>query len=337
MMDRWCFKQCPRCGGDIHLHEWRGIECVQCSLVLSKRQDGWISPMLAKLHEEVFDSEEHLFEPKYDGIRCLAYINNGEYVLINRSLNVVTDKFPDIVPSSNAKSCILDGELVCLDTNGRPDFQLMQTRMNRQHDIDYYAQATPATFMVFDIMAVNGWDISELELLKRKTILSQVVKIASNVQLSPFVVKNGIDMYAKYASLGWEGIMAKQCRSKYLPGRRTRSWLKLKTTQTAVVSIGGCSYGFGKRSGTFGAILAGVPYEDKLLFCGEIGTGFDDAELEDLVELMGTVKTSKSPFISTPNNIPVKMWCKPVLNIRVSYLEISDAGMLRHPSYETLV
>jgi bifunctional non-homologous end joining protein LigD len=131
--------------------------------------------------------------------------------------------------------------------------------------------------------------------------------------------------------------MAKQYASKYLPGQRTKSWLKLKCLREAEVVIGGATIGFGKREDSFGALIVGVPIDGRLVHCGEVGTGFTDEELVRLTRLLESVEQSDNPFYDFDLRTPHKLWCRPELTIKVSYLDLTDDGQLRHPSYQGLL
>lgn len=338
MRDSWFLKQCPRCNvGDIH-NSWGDCECVQCGYTPSFAKK-YYSPMLAKLSDGVFDSDDHLYEPKYDGIRCIAYCTPRQIILINRAGNIITDKFPEVLSKIKfaANNAVFDGELVCYDGQV-PKFQYMQTRMNRLHSIDELASLYPAKFAVFDLLAVDGWDVSDLVLLKRKELLNRTLLENDTVFASPYNIGKGTELFKQLESLHWEGIMAKHINSTYLPGQRTKAWLKLKCLKEAVVTIGGATMGFGKREDSFGALIVGIEIDGKLLHCGEVGTGFTDDELVRLTRMLEAVEVSDSPFaLYNGGRTPTKLWCSPVLKAKVTFLDLTDDGILRHPSYQGLV
>lgn len=288
-------------------------------------------PMLAKTSKEFLKGDNYIYEPKYDGIRCIAYIEkDGSFKLINRSLIDVTARFPEIGIEVDT-NCILDGELVCFNDNRRPDFQLMQTRMNRKHDIEILAEVNPAKFIPFDIIEYGGDYLGALPLAARKSILDVLTPDSTLWWTSEDTIAP-----QSYLEQGWEGIMIKTKSGTYQPATRSSYWMKHKFLKSIEAVVLGYTQGFGRRLHTFGALVLGVENEsNNYEYIGECGTGFTDMEVENLKRLMDSVKLATPLEIDGPQQ--VKVWCNPVIKILVQFLEISNDGLLRFPAYKGLV
>lgn len=302
----------------------------------------YYSPMLAKLCEQPFDDEELFYEPKLDGIRCQVEVNSS-VTLRNRQGVDITYRFPDVVPHIHTnKPCILDGEMVCFDENEVPDFQLMQTRMGRVHNIEEVASRHPAAYVAFDILEIGGKPQLDVELWRRKRRMEKALIVEPKAPVWTIIHQRGggLELLEHLGDAGWEGVMAKHIQSRYLPGRRTANWLKMKAIKHGVFDIIGATWGTGKRQGTFGALVLGLQAGDSYIHLGEVGTGFEDDYIIELNTLLETLKTDICPLgADSLKEIrqAVKMWVRPVLKAKVAYLELSNAGILRHPAFEELV
>lgn len=278
-------------------------------------------PMLAKLGTGAFDNYGWLFEPKLDGIRAIAYYDGHTVKLINRSLNDVTSRFPELEFNFTVP-CVVDGEIVCFGPDGVPDFQRMQCRMNRKVDIAYWATEYPATFVAFDVIEINGIDFINNSLRRRKDYLDSVLNVEQNSYPIDYTTGEGLDTLAKYSN--WEGIMAKRLTSKYIPGYRSPDWLKIKQRKYATVYVIGCTEGQGRRANTFGALVVTNTYGETI---GEIGTGFTDAQVDQLLDMIKARCTGR--LINYYD-------CSPFA-IKASYLEITSNGQMRHPAFEGFI
>jgi bifunctional non-homologous end joining protein LigD len=309
--------RCSKCHG-VMLSNYGEFKCINCGYERIPKMR--FSPMLAKLTKEPFDSEDHIFERKYDGIRCIAYVDSERTTLINRSQVDITKRFPEIGLETSAL-CTLDGELEC------SSFQAMQTRANRLTEIDAAVLANPAKFKVFDILERDNIILTGMPLIERKAILEETLKPNDYVEITPFVCEYGIDEFNKAEENGWEGIIAKKINSQYYPGRRTDAWLKVKVQKFAECSIIGATIGLGKRSGTFGALV--VAHGNRIV--GEVGTGYTDEELEQLDSLLKIVSQQV-----VRQGWKYEMGLD-ILKCRVKFSEWTDDGNLRFPVYEGLV
>jgi len=273
------------------------------------------SPMLARLGKTPVEGPGWLVEPKYDGIRCISY--GGR--LINRSMNDITERFPEI---HTPKGVVLDGELVCY-TRNVPDFQIIQRRMNRQYDIVENAESYPATFIAFDILEIDDTSTIGLQLKERKKLLHEIP--VDHAPISPLDVTSWL-----HNNPAWEGAMAKKITSRYWPGSRTVDWLKFKSRKTLTFAVYGLTPGLGHRSTLFGSMILGY----NGVHVGNVGTGFTDDEAADMLSLFDECK-SETPTLASYTG-PVLMWCVPVIRVNVSYIEMTNAGQLRHPAFEGL-
>lgn len=231
-----------------------------------------IYPMLAKSGSLSGLTPEHDIEPKLDGIRCIAVCDNGHTRLFSRTHQDITARFPEIVIKPAARNCILDGEIMCIDASGEPNFQLVQTRANRITDIQKAAELNPAILMNFDIVFCNDTPVQNFSAIWRRDLLlstlprHQVIQRITRADLPSYINKG-------------EGLVLKHTRAVYSPGQRTSAWLKVKWEQEIVCYVSGIIPGIGKRSKTFGALRIEDANGKDL---GKVGTGFTDKILADI-------------------------------------------------------
>jgi ATP-dependent DNA ligase len=191
-----------------------------------------IKPMLAQTADAPFDSEQHLFEIKWDGIRCLGFIEGGHVRLQSRQLTEMTSQFPELACLNQLPSgTVLDGELVVLE-EGRPSLRQIQRRTFLQNHarIHCLSQRTPVTYMVFDLLYLNGEPLLAAPFNHRREALQKLIRRTPlpGVLVSEAVAEHGCKLFAQVAVLGLEGVMAKRLDSSYLPGKRSRNWFKIK-------------------------------------------------------------------------------------------------------------
>ena len=306
---------CSKCGGAM-LSNYGEIKCLNCGY--EKVGKVRFSPMLAKLTQTPFDSEEHIFEQKFDGIRCIAYVDEATS-LINRSQVDITERFPEIYIETE-NPCTLDGELIC------HNFQAMQTRANRKTNILQASQANPARFVIFDILERDNVILTGMPLIERKAILDEVVIPTPTTSVVPFVHETGIEYFEQAEQSGWEGLISKKLSSQYYPGRRTDAWLKIKVQKHLICDIVGATVGLGKRSNTFGALV--VAYKNQIV--AEVGTGYTDSELEDIDALL-KIATKSYPQRGWKYEVGLGL-----LKCKVKFAERTEDGNLRFPVFEGL-
>ena len=231
----------------------------------------------------------------------------------------------------NARSAILDGELVVFDDDGRPRFDLVQRSgvgSDRQ-----------AVIQFFDVLQIDGNDTIDLPYLDRRRLLDQLIEPGDNWTVPSYRIGDGPTLLAATAEQGLEGVIAKRIDSRYRPGTRTKDWRKIKNRTSVELTIGGFTVGTGNRSDSFGALLVGRPTPEGLTFAGGVGTGFDQRTLVELRSQLDTLSTERSPFDPpVPAGVArTATWVEPVLRANVEIAEFTNDGQVRHASFVELV
>jgi bifunctional non-homologous end joining protein LigD len=223
----------------------------------------------------------------------------------------------------HARRAILDGELVVLDDDGRPRFELIQ-RHERQ-----------AAYYVFDVLSVDGRDTIGLQYEDRRRLLAELVDPGANWAVPAHRVGGGEALLAATVEQQLEGVMAKRLGSTYQPGKRSPNWRKVKNRVPAEVVVGGYTTGTGNRSSTFGALLVGRHDGDRLAFAGGVGTGFNQRVLEDLTRTLRALRTDRCPFDPPPPREYARdaTWVRPELVARIELTEFTNEGFVRHGSF----
>jgi len=303
--------------------------------------------MLATVGSEAdLDDDSWSWEMKWDGMRALAYVSLTEQGvrLITRNGNDVTSSYPDLMAdllSATARdpetdSAVLDGEIVAVDTRGRPDFGLLQKRMKLTDAREIASAAThaPVQFMLFDVLELNGHSLTGLPYSERRDRLDAAVAATGRVQVPPRFDGAFSEAFQTSRSLGLEGIMAKRLDSHYAAGRRSRDWVKIKHFRTQEVIVGGWRPGRGNRSGTIGSLLLGVPTDIGLHYVGRVGTGFGERDLTDIRSRLTRLVRKTTPFSDVPQqDAQSAIWVRPSLVAEVEFAEWTATGRLRQPSW----
>ena len=304
-----------------------------------------IQPMLAEKAREPFDSPGHLYEVKYDGARCVAYVADGRVKLVARSGTDHTATFPElqgIHRQLNATEVVLDGELVVEDGEGegKHNFRALQSRIHRMKPlaVRVAAQSFPATYMVFDLLRVNGVDLTasgqRVPLEDRKALLSRLLDPSDRCRMVEHVVGEGIAFFQECIRQGMEGVMAKDRQGLYYPGKRHSAWLKVKGVQEESFVVCGYTVGEGWREGLFGALLLGRPDgQGGLRYCGSVGSGFTVAGLAEVQELVKNLHTQACPFPDAPYEPKLFSYLEPRVVVEVKYHEQTPDGKLRFPVF----
>jgi bifunctional non-homologous end joining protein LigD len=274
-----------------------------------------------------------IFELKYDGFRALIERKNGEAQISYRSGRGATSIFPEIADAVAALpfDLIIDGEIVIVDGNGRPDFNALQRRGQRTRPIDAAraAAAAPATFFAFDLLALDGYDLRKLPLTARKDLLRQVLALAGSntVRYTDEVAERGEDLFAAVAQLGLEGVVAKRADSPYRAGYSS-DWLKLRVDRTADLAV----LGFEPAGpGSFKCLHLGVRQGSGWVHAGTVGTGFDRQEMAEIRGRLDAAQRPRSSVAGAPRGRVV--WVEPELVCEVRYKEWTPGGHLRHPVF----
>ena len=298
-------------------------------------------PMLATAGELPPEDEDHRwgYEFKWDGVRAVAAVRGGVLGLTSRKGTDITVRYPEVArpPASLAgHDAVVDGEIVAMDDQGRPDFGALQNRMHRTGaEVPGLAAARPVTFLVFDLLAWDGEDLTELPYAERRDRLDAVGASGHRWVATPWFRGGGAGVQAASLENGLEGVVAKRLASPYRPGARSPDWRKVKNFRTQSVVVGGWRPGQGRRVGGVGSLLFGVPDDEgRLVYAGHVGTGFTDQDLRDLERMFTSRKTS--PFHGAlPRDVTRDAhWVEPDLVGEVAYAVWTADGRLRHPSWK---
>jgi bifunctional non-homologous end joining protein LigD len=286
-----------------------------------------LEPMKAQMVDKPFDDDRWLFEVKWDGIRLVSFIDEGNVTLQTRAGRIVDAEYPQLQAISrlvNARQAILDGEIVALDEEGRPSFQLLQNRGKEEH---------PMQYVVFDIVYFDGQRLFKVPLEDRKRLLRDIVRDGGILKYSDHVLGQGQAFFKAAQQKRLEGIVAKLRDSPYQPAVRSSAWLKIKAHLQQEVVIGGFTAPRASRK-YFGALIVGVYEDGKLVYTGHVGGGFDERTLAELYKLMKPLIVKQPPFSGTPprgNEKPT--WVKPVLLAEVKFAEWTRDGVMRQPVF----
>ena len=313
-------------------------------LLLRKSEDGSGSarpqrrytPMFATLadEKEMPRVEGWEFEIKWDGYRIVGYVAGGEAELRTRKDQDYTARFANVAKelakAMKTPDCVVDGEVCALDEEGRPSFSAMQQAK----------AGTPIVYYLFDLLEVDGEPIVDLPLSERRARLEKLIdKRNRTVQFSD-AFDDGRALMRAARERRLEGIMGKRLDSKYLPGRRSRDWLKFKAHFEQELVIAGYTRGKGRREWSFGSLVLAVQGDGGLEYVGNVGTGFDDAEIERLLKKLRPLERKQSPFPQVPKMPRVRkddvLWVEPKLVAEVSFAEWTHDGRLRAPVYQGL-
>ena len=303
-----------------------------------------IKPMLATLGGPPgHHREDWAVEMKWDGVRALAAIENGKLRLISRTGKDITATYPEVAGLAHAvghKQVLLDGEIVAF-SEGRPDFEALQSRMHvsSPEQAVRLVETQPVTYLVFDILQLDGRPLTALPYAERRDILAPIVPNGGWWLSPPTFPGEDLDaVLAASAANGLEGVVAKRLDSRYEPGARSVGWLKIKNLLRQEVIVAGWKPGKGNRLGQIGSLLVGVHGPGGLLYCGHVGTGFSVATLRMLGEKLSPLRRPDSPF---DGPVPAEhargaVWVEPRLVIEVAFDRWTRAGRMRAPVYHGL-
>jgi bifunctional non-homologous end joining protein LigD len=309
-------------------------------LILRKKDDSapapkrgrTYAPMLATLAEDVPRGAGWAFEVKWDGYRALASVSGGDATLTSRNGNDLTARFQNVakeIPKTvKTPDCVLDGEVCALDETGRSSFSAMQQGK----------AGTPIVYYVFDVLEIDGEPVIDLPFVERRKLLEGLLdRRNKTVRLSEtFDDGHALLEAAKQQKL--EGIIAKRLDSRYLPGKRTRDWLKIKTHSEQEFVVAGYTKGTGRRASSFGSLVLGYYVGNELVYAGNVGTGFNSREIDKLLDRLRPLRRDAPPFREVPKMPKVRksdvIWVEPKLVVQVEFAEWTHDGRLRAPSYK---
>src|SRR2546427_7908734 len=292
-----------------------------------------IEPMLARPADKPPASDDYLYEVKWDGIRALISLDEGEIRVHGRNGTDLTKQFPELrIPEQafRATSGLFDGEIVCLEADGKPNFANVIHRMQQTAEggIERAKVKHPAVCYVFDCLYLDGRAIINEPLARRREWLQDAIKKGSAYRVSE-VVEDGAAFFDAVKQMGLEGIMAKQRGSAYLPGKRSESWLKIKIRQTLECVIIGYTRGQGDRQASFGALHLAQATGNELKYLGKVGSGFDDDSLKAVSAELEKLTVIKRPIKEKPLDDARSVWIEPKLMCEVEFASLTPDGMVR--------
>jgi bifunctional non-homologous end joining protein LigD len=301
-----------------------------------------VKPMLARAGTLPRKDDGWAYEIKWDGVRAIAYSTPGELRLESRNLKEITAQYPELGRLNRALSsheAILDGEIVAFDELGRPSFAELQRRMHvgSPTQVKRLAKASPVTYMIFDLLWLDGHSLLELRYEQRRELLQALALSGESWQTPEHLTGRGSDVLKATAEQKLEGILAKRLDAPYEPGARSSAWTKIKNLGRQELVIGGWLPGEGRRERRIGALLVGVYDPDGAFrYAGRVGTGFSDSELDRLGKLLKPLEREDSPFTTGERAPRGAVFTEPALVAEIEFTEWTSAGVLRHPSYKGL-
>jgi bifunctional non-homologous end joining protein LigD len=305
---------------------------------------GLVRPMLATAASDLPGPDrDWAYEFKWDGVRAVVYVDGGRARALSRTDRDVTASYPELRGLGEALGsfqAVLDGEIVAFDDKGRPSFEALQPRMNTTEPgrVRRLAENVPVTYMIFDIMHLDGHSALQIPYAERRRLLESL-ELAGRHWATPPSEPGGGEVVLEAARLGGlEGVVAKRLDSPYRPGVRDPSWRKVKNFRTQSVVVGGWAVGQGRLEKDLGALLLGIPGADGLRYVGRVGTGFDDAERAELRRLLVAKARPTSPFATAlPRAEAVGVsFADPELVGEVRFTEWTRTGRLRQPAWRGL-
>ena len=295
---------------------------------------GFVSPQLATLVKEPPSGDEWIHELKFDGYRMLCRIDRGRVTVWSRNGKDWTEKFLNVieaVKSLKVTSAILDGEIVIVDAQGRTSFQKLQRAMGK-------ATTSGFAYEVFDLIYLDGFDLTTTPLTHRKALLKDVVGSTTRgvVRYSEHIEGNGDEFYKHACEYGIEGIVSKLSNSRY-ESTRNRNWLKVKCVKQQEFVIAGYTPSSKGLPG-FGSLVLGVYEKGKLVYAGRVGTGFTFKQRGDLKKQLDKLARKDSPLVAIPKDPGLRLtqWTEPKMIAEVAFMEWTSDGSIRHPSFQGL-
>jgi bifunctional non-homologous end joining protein LigD len=318
-----------------------------------ERLPSTIDPMLAKPGDvPESDSDEWAYEIKWDGVRVLGYAKHGKWRMLSRRQEEVTARYPELEAIADAISehaAILDGEVVALDKDGHPRFQLIQSRMGLASAAAVKARMKeqPVDYVIFDLLHLDGRRVRELPYVQRRELLEGLGLDGPRWRTPRYRHGGGAELLEAARRQGLEGIVSKRTVSPYRPGKRTGEWIKTRVWRRQEFVIGGYIPGEGSRAKRVGSVLVG--YYDKraselrngekqtFQFAGAVGSGLKESDLDFLTRELRKRERPDSPFdVGAPAGPKARfaVWCEPELVCEVSWTEWTNEGTLRQPAFK---
>ncbi|HEX5823383.1 MAG TPA: DNA ligase D, partial [Candidatus Limnocylindrales bacterium] len=318
------------------------VAAIDLSRAVERSMPDRIEPMLATLASTPFSDPDWLFEVKWDGYRVETVVRDGKVKLWTRNLKDAETYFPGLLTPPtwiDAREAIVDGEVVAIDEDGRPDFGMLQERISEARA---GRPASGLVYQVFDLLYLDGKSLLKVPLEDRKRLLRSVLRDSSRVRFASHVTGEGVAFMEAARAKGLEGVVAKLRRSPYEPGRRTPAWLKLKIRPEQELVVGGWTPGEGNAR-DLGAVAVGVYEDGKLRFAGKVGSGFTATTRKRLLATMASLVTDEPPFDPPPpqdyrgrwgGDLKGITWIRPELVIRAELGGWTRDGSVRQTSFK---
>jgi bifunctional non-homologous end joining protein LigD len=318
-----------------------------------EKMPGRLDAMLAKPGEvPESDSAEWAYEVKWDGIRALGYARGGRWSMLSRRQEDVTARYPELEGIAEALAdhdAVVDGEVVALDADGRPRFQLIQSRMGLTSAAAVQAKMKrqPVDYVIFDLLHLDGRRVRDLPYLQRRALLEDLGLDGPRWRTPAYRLDGGADLLEAARRQGLEGIVSKRAGSPYRPGKRTGEWIKTRVWRRQEFVIGGYIPGEGSRAKRVGSVLVGYydgrrselgkGQKQQLHFAGGVGSGLKESDLQFLTKELRKRERPESPFdVGAPTGPKARfaIWCEPELVCEVSWTEWTNVGTLRQPAFK---
>lgn len=294
-----------------------------------------VAPMLATLTDQREFGDDWLLEHKFDGERCFAFVRGRDVALRSRSNRDVTSTYPELTSAlgqEDSLDAVIDGEVTAVRGDEVLGFQHLQQRLGQASPSRQLVAAVPVGFCAFDLIYLEGHDLTGIPLTERKALLRGATRFDDVVRYTDHVRGDSLAHFQRACAAGWEGLIAKKADSTYSPGR-SRLWLKLKCVAEQEFVVGGFTEPRGTRVG-LGALLLGYYEGNKLRYAGKVGTGFDRSTLTQLRTRLERLEQPASPFAEPVRPVPSgTRWVRPELVAQIGFGEWTKAGRLRHPRF----
>lgn len=299
-----------------------------------------IDPMLSASADKPPAGDKYIHEIKWDGIRALISVGEGQIRIRSRNQNDVTKQFPELTVADRAfrATCgLFDAEIVCLDKGGKADFKKVIHRLmsTGETSIQKGMRTSPVYCYIFDCLYMDGRSLINEPLMKRREWLKDAIKPDTPYRISE-AVDDGEALFEAAREHQLEGIISKEKSSKYLPGKRSESWLKVKVRNTRECVILGYNPGKGDRSVTFGGLHIAERDGDKFIYRGKVGSGFDEATLREVFKELKALKETKKPIPDKVMDEKISIWVEPKLIAEISFSMITRDQQFREPVFVRL-
>lgn len=297
-------------------------------------QPEWVQPMLATLTHQRFSRDGWIFERKLDGERVLAFCQGTSVRLLSRNRLRLDGTYPEVVDALRADrehDVILDGEMVAFE-HGQTSFARLQKRIGLHDPAAARASGVAVSYYIFDLLHVDGYDIRDLPLRQRKSLLRHALTFRDPLFFTAHRNRDGEEYFAEACRHGWEGLIAKRDDSPYVP-YRSADWLKFRCSNEQELVVGGFTDPKGTRVG-LGALLLGYYDDGQLRYAGKVGTGFDTATLRSLRSRLDAMEQPRPAFADARSIAERGVhWVRPELVAEVAFTEWTTDGRLRHPRF----